>query len=275
MIELPEALTIAGQINKTVRGKKIVAVTVAHTPHKLAWYYGDRTKYADLLAGKTVGEACAYGGLVEVEAGKARVLFGEGVNIRYHRPQESRPAKHQLLIEFGDGSAVSASVQMYGGMGAFPEGGLDNRYYKVAKERTSPFSPKFDKTCFDRIVSAPEVQKLSLKALLATEQRIPGLGNGVLQDILFVAGMHPKKKVLTLAARDLKVLFDALKSTLNAMAEQGGRDIELDLFGRPGGYKTVLSKKTAGKPCPKCGTPIKKESYLGGSIYYCSKCQRL
>jgi formamidopyrimidine-DNA glycosylase len=59
------------------------------------------------------------------------------------------------------------------------------------------------------------------------------------------------------------------------MAAKGGRDTEMDLFGRPGGYKTVLSKMTVNKPCPKCGTPIKKESYLGGSIYYCAKCQVL
>ncbi len=275
MIELPEALTIAGQINETIRGKKIAAVTAAHTPHKLAWYYGDKTKYADLLIGKIIGEASAYGGLVEIKAGKANILLGEGVAIRFHAAGDPRPARHQLLIEFADGSALSASVQMYGGMGAFPEGGLDNRYYKVAKEKRSPFSPKFDAAYFDTIISAPEAQKLSLKALLATEQRIPGLGNGVLQDILFKAGMHPKKKVLTLSAKDRKVLFDAVKSTLAAMAAKGGRDTEIDLFGRPGGYKTVLSKNTVNKPCPKCGTPIKKESYLGGSIYYCAKCQAL
>ncbi len=275
MIELPEALTIAGQIHETIRGKKIAAVTAAHTPHKLAWYYGDKTKYADLLVGKIIGEASAYGGLVEIKAGKAIILLGEGVAIRFHAPGEQRPARHQLLIEFTDGSALSASVQMYGGMGAFGEGGLDNRYYRVAKEKPSPFSPKFDNVYFDKIISAPEVQKLSLKALLATEQRIPGLGNGVLQDILFKAGMHPKKKVLTLSAKDRKVLFAALKATLAAMAAKGGRDTELDLFGRPGGYKTVLSKNAVNKPCPKCGTLIKKESYLGGSIYYCAKCQAL
>ena len=274
MIELPEALAIAGQINKTICGKKIAAATAAHTPHKLAWYYGDRTKYGELLVGKTIGEALAYGGLVEIKAGEANILLGEGVAIRFHPAGEPRPSRHQLLIEFTDGSALSASVQMYGGMGAFPEGGLDNRYYKVAKEKTSPFSPKFDRAYFDKVISALEVQKLSLKALLATEQRIPGLGNGVLQDILFKAGMHPKKKVLTLFAKDRKVLFDAVKGTLQAMAAKGGRDTELDLFGHPGGYKTVLSKNTVNKPCPKCGTLIKKESYLGGSIYYCGSCQR-
>jgi formamidopyrimidine-DNA glycosylase len=164
---------------------------------------------------------------------------------------------------------------MYGGMGAFLDGELDNPYYKVAKEKPSPLSTAFDKVYFDRIVSVPEVQKLSLKALLATEQRIPSLGNGVLQDILFNAKMHPKKKVNALAETDKDALYNSVKATLSAMASQGGRDTELDLFGRPGGYKTILCKNTVNKPCPVCGTIIKKEAYMGGSIYYCEKCQKL
>lgn len=274
MIELPEAWIIAGQINGLLPGKRIAAVTAAHTPHKLAWYYGEPRKYADLLIGQTVGRAASYGGLVEIRAGKSAILLGEGVNIRFHGPDEPRPARHQLLIGFEDGSALSASVQMYGGMGSFLEGTLDNRYYKVAKERPSPLAPAFDRAYFDRITAAPELPKLSLKALLATEQRIPGLGNGVLQDILFKARMHPKRKFGTLSGSDRKTLFDALKKTLAAMAGQGGRDVESDLFGRPGGYKTLLSKNTAGKPCPTCKTLITKESYMGGSVYYCGACQR-
>ncbi|MGA2531411.1 MAG: zinc finger domain-containing protein [Candidatus Aminicenantales bacterium] len=275
MMELPEALTIAGQINKTISGKRISGVTVSHTPHKLAWYYGEPGKYPDLLIGKTIGRADAYGGLVEVKAGNARILFGEGVGVRFHGPQEPRPPKHQLLIEFGDRSALSAAVQMYGGLGSFLAGELDNPYYKVAKEKPSPISSAFNKAYFERIIFAPEVERLSLKALLATEQRIPGLGNGVLQDILFKAGMHPKKKVNALSEKDHRILFDSIKKTLAAMAARGGRDTELDLFGRPGGYKTLLSKNTVNKPCPVCGALIKKESYMGGSVYYCEKCQRL
>jgi formamidopyrimidine-DNA glycosylase len=132
----------------------------------------------------------------------------------------------------------------------------------------------FDTPCFHRLISAQEVQKLSLKAVLATEQRIPGLGNGVLQDILFNAKMHPKKKVSTLTTAERDALFGSVKTTLSAMAVQGGRDTELDLFGRSGGYKTILCRKTAGRPCPVCGTGIKKEAYMGGSVYYCEKCQR-
>ncbi len=274
MMELPETQVMAGKLNKLISGKSIAGVTVAHTPHKLVWYYGLKEGYPRLLVGRTVGKARGLAGFVEIEAGPARILLGEGVNIRFHGPGEPRPDKHQLLFEFKDGAALSVSVQMYGGMGCFRAGELDNKYYKAAEEKPSPLSAGFSKAYFDRLIGDPKVKNFSLKAFLATEQRIPGLGNGVLQDILFEARMHPKKKVGTLSAADIKTLFDSLKSTLKAMAAQGGRDTELDIHGRPGGYKTRLSKNAVNKPCPVCRTVIKKEAYLGGSIYYCPKCQK-
>jgi formamidopyrimidine-DNA glycosylase len=275
MIELPEALNITRQVDEVIHGKRIESVIVEHTPHKFAWYYGEPQKYSELLVGRTIGKANAYGSMVEIKVENAIILFGEGAGIRFHLHNEPRPAKHQLLIEFDDHTALSVVIQMYGGMGAFVEGELDNVYYRVAKEKPSPLSPEFDKVYFNRIISAQEVQKLSLKALLATEQRIPGLGNGILQDILFNAKMHPKKKVNTLTETDKEALFNSVKTTIAAMASQGGRDTESDIFGHSGGYKTILSKNTANKPCPVCKTGIKKEAYMGGSIYYCEKCQEL
>lgn len=225
--------------------------------------------------GRTVQRAEAHGGLVEIRAGGFNILFGDGINMRFHGVGDSRPQKHQLLLEFKDGTALSASVQMYGGVGAFAEGELDNPYYLVAKAKPSPLTDKFDMGHFQSIVSAPDAQKGSLKVLLATEQRIPGLGNGVLQDILLSSGMHPKRKVKTMNAGDIERLFRSVKDTLGKMTEQGGRDTEMDLFGRPGAYRTILSKRTVNKPCPACGTLIKKEAYMGGSIYYCEGCQKI
>ncbi len=273
MIELPEAVNIARQINEIMPGKKILRVTAGQTPHKLAWYYGDKERYQEMLAGKKVGEAAAFGGMVEIRVDGCNILFGEGVGARFLRKGEARPARHQLLIDFEDGSAVSGVIQMYGGLGCFKEGDLDNLYYKAAKENPSPLSAEFDQGYFAGMILNAEVQKLSLKAFLATEQRIPGLGNGVLQDILFQARMHPKKKVSTLQEADREALFKSLKETLADMTAKGGRDTEMDLFGKPGGYKTILSKNTANMPCPACGTLIKKEAYMGGSVYFCEKCQ--
>jgi formamidopyrimidine-DNA glycosylase len=274
MIELPEASTLAAQINKTIRGKKIANVTAAHTPHKLVWYYGDPDEYPSLLVGHSIDKATAFGALVQIKVGDSAILVGDGVNLRFHDKNDHYPNKHQLLVEFEDRTAISASVQMYGGVGCFRQGALDNPYYQAAKEKPSPLSSQFSEKYFSKLISAPEVQKLSAKAFLATEQRIPGIGNVVLQDILFNARAHPKKKINTFSDREKKSLFNSTKAVLLEMSRWGGRDTEKDLFGNPGGYETKLSKKTVGKPCPDCGSAISKENYLGGSIYFCAKCQK-
>lgn len=274
MIELPEAIVIAKQIGKTATGKRIKKVTAAKSPHKFAWYYGDPKEYHDLLVGKAIDTAVSYGGLVEISVSDATLLFGDGVNLRYYVAEEAPPDKHQLWIEFEDGSSLVGSVRMYGGIWAFPDDSFDNKYYKIAKEKIPPLSDAFNRTYFDSLFNE-KTNKLSLKAFLATEQRIPGLGNGVLQDILFDAKMHPKKKVNTLSSKDKEELLDSLKLTLIQMVDGGGRDTETDLYGRLGGYKTLLSRNTVNKPCLVCGTVIKKESYMGGSIYFCPTCQKM
>ncbi len=274
MLELPEAAVLAAQLQDTIAGKRIKSVIAAQSPHKFAWFHGDPRLYHGLLAGKTIGAAASFGGLVEIKADDAVILCGDGVGLRYHGPEEARPAKHQLLIEFEDHSAVSGSVQMYGGLWCFADGAFANPYYKLAKEKPSPLAGEFDRAYFDRLISTPEVRKLSAKAFLATEQRIPGLGNGVLQDILYTAKIHPKKKISAITDSEMDGLFRAVKSTLAEMAAQGGRDTERDLFGRPGGYKAKAGKHTVDTPCPICGGMIRKENYLGGSIYYCDGCQK-
>lgn len=273
MLELPEAITIAKQINDTIIGKKIKSVVAANSPHKFAWYFGDPQSYNLLLEGKTIEEANSYGSLVKIKAGVAVMLFGDGVALRFYDKDEKHPDKHQLLILFDDSTALCASVQMYGGLWCFREGEFDNPYYKIAKEKPSPLTKEFNKNYFINLLSIPDVKKLSAKAFLATEQRIPGLGNGVLQDILYEAKIHPKKKINTFTEENREKLFHSIKSILEQMALNGGRDTEKDLFGQPGGYKTRLSKNTLGSHCSICGEIIGKENYLGGSIYYCCGCQ--
>lgn len=273
MIELPEAAVLAQQIYTTVGAKKIRQVVAAQSPHKFAWYFGDPAGYSSLLDGKTISAATSLGGMVEIQAGDAVLLFSDGVNLRFHRSKADQPLKHQLLIEFEDSSALSATIAMYGGLQCFPRGANDNPYYRVAREKPSPLTESFSTDYFASLFGS-ECEKLSLKAFLATQQRIPGLGNGVLQDILYLARLHPRRKVETLSTAEVEVLFHAIKTTLCDMVAGGGRDTERDLFGNPGGYQTRMSKNTSGKLCTLCGSQIQKQNYLGGSIYFCPGCQK-
>ncbi|MBN1618941.1 endonuclease VIII [Candidatus Dojkabacteria bacterium] len=274
MIEIPEAVVLTKQINNHVKDKKVKKVTAVQNPHKLAWYFKDPQGYPKLLTGKQVTDAYPVSGAVEIALENSKIVFSEGVNIRYIEDTKDLPQKHQLLLEFDDGTFFAAWVQMYGAIACFNGNEYDNKYYLLAKSKPSPLSSDFTEDYWKSLFTQ-KTEKLSAKAFLATEQRIPGLGNGVLQDILFNAGIYPKRKMNTLSEQELTNLYSTVKSTLNEMVENNGRDTEKDLFGNPGNYKTRMSAKTAGNPCPKCKSTIKKMAYMGGSVYFCEKCQPL
>jgi formamidopyrimidine-DNA glycosylase len=176
-----------------------------------------------------------------------------------------------LLVRFDDESSIVFTVAMYGGIWAYC-GALDNPYHRGSLNSLSPLDDTFDESFFDKLLGN-EAKDFSAKAFLATEQRIPGLGNGVLQDILFNAAIHPKQKKSTFTDTQRANLFRSIKSTLHEMTINRGRDTEKDFMGNSGGYKTMLSKNTVGKPCTRCGNTIVKEAYLGGAVYFCPGCQ--
>ncbi len=276
VIEIPEALTHAKQINQHLISKVVRSTFAAHSPHKFTWYHGDPMEYPAKLNGNEVLSARGVGMFVEITLSESILLFNDGVNLRLHPNAGPIPARHQLLLTFEDETSLSTSVAMYGGVVCWERtSSYDNIYYETALRKPSPLSNAFDETYFSELLAPDAVRKLPLKAALATEQRIPGLGNGCLQDILWVAQLHPRRKLNTLTDGGIYRLFVSIKETLKAMTEAGGRSTEKDLLGQPGGYQVVLHAGTKGTPCPRCGTEIVEETFLGGSIYTCPECQRV
>jgi len=273
MIEIPESTVISRQAETILSGKRITDVIKASSPHKFAWYHGDPELYKDLLVGHEIESVKGHGAYVDIICdGDVKISIGDGTNLKYYPAIEKHPVKHQLLIVFDDNSFLVFTVAMYGAICAY-KGEFDNFYHRNSLQSISPLDKAFDKAFFDNIFKSVK-KDMSIKALLATEQRIPGLGNGVLQDILFKAGIHPKRKISTLSDLQKEDLFHCLKVTLQNMTDKGGRDTEKDFYGNWGKYKSLLSKNTYKDPCPNCGGGIVKEAYMGGSVYYCPVCQK-
>ena len=273
MIEIPESTTISRQATDVLKDKIVADVINATSPHRFAWFNGDATKYPELLIGKAIESVNGYGSFIDIRFNEdTHLAIGDGTHMKYYTATEKCPTKFQLLIAFEDDTYLVFTVAMYGAIYAF-KGKFDNIYYRGGMEKTSPMEDRFDFPFFESMIAGIE-KDISVKALLATEQRIPGLGNGVLQDILYNARIHPKRRISTLSAEDKKRLFHAVKGTLADMIEKGVRDTEKDFYGIPGKYITRLSKNTYTKPCSQCGSRIIKEAYLGGSIYYCPCCQQ-
>lgn len=275
MIELPEVYVLAEQIEQTILGKTICSVVANAHPHGFATYSGDPASYSELLCGKKITSSRADLGTYDIWDSNVEIvcedrLLAISTPIKYHKPGEKLPLEHQLLIGFDDDSYISCTVQMWGSMLCTP---YEKDHLPIRRhQKPNPFMDDFDKAYFSSLMDGLK-PSMSVKAFLATEKRIPGLGNGVLQDILFNAGIHPKRKLQTLTSDDREKLYQSVKSTLLSMRIKGGRDTERDLFGCKGGYKTILSANTLKYPCPVCCSELVRESFLGGNVYYCPTCQ--
>lgn len=273
MLELPESYTISKQIEQALSGKIISYIELMHTPHKFAFFHGEKDKFSDWLEGQRIVGAAYHGGMVEVDTEDYMIVFADGAYPKYYEDKKKFPKNHQLAIYFDDETAVFVSIQMYGFISIYPKGECTEEYYISSSSKPSPLENEFTFDYFKSLYSA-NGKKMSAKAFLATEQRIPGLGNGVLQDILWDAAIDPRFDMTDATQEDLRSLYTSVRKLLKEMCELGGRDTEKDLFGNKGRYITQLSKNSLNEPCMKCGYEIHKVSYMGGTIYFCEHCQR-
>lgn len=272
MLEYPEVIAFSKQFNETIAGRRIRAVLPPSKPHKFCWFAGDPAGYDARMRGAVLKSAKGFGSQLDfcLDNGLA-LCVSDGVNMRF-LPRADLAGAYQLLITFEDDTALVFTVAMYGGI-VLHDDAYDNPYYQKSKAAVPPFCEAFEP--YFRSLFQTSKPSLSAKAFLATEQRFPGIGNGVLQDILLNAGVHPKRKIGTLTPDDQSRLLKAIVTTLREMTERGGRDTEKDFYGQSGGYVTMLSKNTLAFPCARCGGPVAKEAYLGGAVYYCGRCQPL
>lgn len=273
MIELPESYTIAKQIEQVLSGKIISYIELMHTPHKFAFFHGEKSYFSGWLEGQVIVGATFHGGMVEVDTEDYMIVFADGAYPKYYEEKKKFPKNHQLAIHFDDETAVFVSIQMYGYIGVYPKGECTEGYYLSSSSKPNPLEDEFTFTYFKSLYP-DHGKKMTAKSFLATQQRIPGLGNGVLQDILWDASIDPRYDMSEATEEDMHALYTSIRKLLKEMCELGGRDTEKDLLGNKGRYITQLSKNALNQPCMKCGYEIHKANYMGGTVYFCEHCQK-
>jgi formamidopyrimidine-DNA glycosylase len=276
MIELPEAAALARQMQRELSGRCIAEAVVGMTPHKFAWYSRPSAEYAGILCGKTVGDTSSRGAIIMIrlEPGWVLCLAELGGRVLYHPAGAKLPDRHQILLRFEDGGAITVTIQMWGALQLYTAAELAQKPHLTRQEKIPPLSDDFTFDYFQALLADPiERERKSAKYFMISKPGLLGVGNGCLHDILFRAKIHPKHLIKDFTPAQAHALYDATRETLRLMVEGGGRDIEKDLYGNPGKYACILHAKSAGEACPVCATPIEKTAYLGGAAYFCPRCQ--
>lgn len=276
MIEFPEAFIIAHQITAELKGKRIESAMRGNVSHKFAFYSRTAEEYAAILKGKTIGEAHVNGSLIvtAVEPDYVIVLGGGGERILLHTNALSIPKKHHLLLNFEDGTHFSVTVQGWGSALLLTQAELlKHPFYNTAS--IPPLSEAFKYENFNGLVGSLEPEDpRSIKYFMISKPGVLGVGNGYLQDMLFKAKIHPRRRTAQISDAEKRALYGAIRDTLQKAIDLNGRDTERDLHDQPGKYMRIMDNRNVGKPCPVCRAPIEKASFLGGAVYFCPSCQK-
>jgi formamidopyrimidine-DNA glycosylase len=275
MFELPEFITLAQQINDTIKGMEILRGQLGNTPHKFVWYNRSPEDFERLIVGKKIGHTSAKGKWLFIPLDPGYVLVaGEcGGKFLYHPADSKLPKKYHLYLTFSDGSFLTATTQMWGAYELYGTGQEQHREY-IKDMRVTPVEDGFTWNYFQELLTElADGKKRSAKSLLTQDQLIPGLGNAIAQDILFRARLHPRHPINELDSQQSKALYEAIVSTVQAVISQGGRYDEFDLFNQRGGYVRLMDRQALERPCPGCGGQVEKIAYMGGACYLCPVCQ--
>ena len=272
MLEIPEATTIARQLIVEVSGRSVTRALAGRVPHGYVFWSRSPADYGRILPGLPIDDAVAYGGIVEIQLDNWRLAFSEGARLRWIPPGSPLPQRDQLQLELDDGSALVCTVDVAAVISLTQEGRNDDPRYLAALAAVSPLTDAFTVEHLSRLMAAVP-GRLSVMELLTMQQRIPGFGSGCLSDVAFLAEIHPRRRIDTLTPGELPELHRLLVETVRQMTASGGRDTQFDLYGNPGGYRTLLSAKTHATPCPRCGVVITRKVFHGETVYACPGCQ--
>ena len=111
-----------------------------------------------------------------------------------------------------------------------------------------------------------ERKRGGIKAALMDQTFLAGLGNILVDEVLWQARIHPRRRVESLGRRERAGLYRTMERILRESVER------FDYVPRK---RTWLShvRGRAGAACPRCGTPLDRSVVAGRTTYTCPRCQ--
>ncbi len=117
-----------------------------------------------------------------------------------------------------------------------------------------------------------------VKRVLLDQQVLSGVGNIYADEALWQSKLHYDQPANTISGPSFETLMASVKQILEAAVEQGGTSFDeqyKNVNGESGYFDVSLNAYgMTDIPCPRCGTPIRRESWMNRGSHFCPKCQK-
>ena len=291
MPELPEVEVVRRGLAEHVVGRRLADVSLRGTRVARRHPPGPRD-LEDRLRGRLVRSAERRGKylwlVVEDEGGDADALIlhlGMSGQLLVEEP-DAPPEKHlHATFDLAGPSGEPArqlrfvDQRTFGGL-AWSElvagGRASGIPESIAHIAPDPLEPAYDQAA---VVRRAKARHVAVKRALLDQGLVSGIGNIYADEALWAARIHGRRLGSRLTLTRIVELLDAVREVMSRALDAGGTSFDaqyVNVNGQAGYFAHSLNAYgQQGKPCPRCGTSIVRESFMNRGSHFCPRCQRL
>ncbi len=263
--ELPEVESVRRQLAPLLVGRHIQGVTAS---------VQQRFIEVEAAAGHTVQSLRRRGKylLAELDGGLELVMHLGMTGAFRFRGEDWEPDAYVRATFVLDGGVLDfRDVRRFGTL-AVVEAGEYGLLATLAALGPEPLSDDFDAATFTRVLQRT---RMPVKPWLLTQRPVAGVGNIYADEALWRARINPAARRVGPARAG--ALWTAIRAVLAEAIEREGttfRDYQM-VNGESGrNAEFLVAYGQQGRPCPRCGTPMRKIVLGGRGTTYCPRCQR-
>ena len=269
MPELPEVEVTRRGLARRIAGRAISGVVVREP--RLRWPVEPGVRS---LAGRTVRSIRRRGKYLLLDCGDGHLILHLGMSGSLRlQPAGTAANKHDHIdLLFGDTMLRLRDPRRFGAVLWTAQPPEAHRL--LAHLGVEPLSRALDGA---RLHALARDRRVAIKPLLMDSRTIAGVGNIYANESLFRAGIRPTARASRLSRERCARLARAIKDTLRAAIRAGGSSLRdfVASDGNPGTFQQrYWVYERAGRPCRRCGEPIRRVVQGQRSSYFCPGCQR-
>jgi formamidopyrimidine-DNA glycosylase len=283
MPELPEVEVVRRGLEQWVAGRTVATVEVHH-PRAVRRHLEGVGHFVETLTGATFAAAHRRGKYLWLPltaadgapSGRALVAhLGMSGQLLVEKPSAPDETHLRARFTFTDGGRELRFVDQrtFGGL-AVEESARNGMPDRLAHIAIDPLDESFDEAGF---TAALRRRRTEVKRALLDQTLIGGVGNIYADESLWRARLHGSRPTDKLTRAQVADLLDGVRSVLGEALAQGGTSFDslyVDVNGQSGYFSRFLAVYgQADRPCPRCGTPIRRESFMNRSSFSCPSCQ--
>ena len=297
MPELPEVETVRSGLASSILGFTIADVKILDA-RSLKKNAGGPKSFVREATGAKLNQVVRRGKFFWFPISRERALVGHlGMSgqILVRKPGEAEDKCTRVIFSVSKGRSSKEirfiDQRLFGGLyfddlvptsdghpaGFSPESAVDalipGSAAHIARDLLDPF---FDaKTVIDKLLT----RKTGIKNVLLDQNLLSGIGNIYADEALWLAKLHYNTPAESLSKKKAFELIEITQDVLRKAVAEGGTSFDeqyKNVNGESGYFAVSLNAYgQTDEPCPRCGTPIRRDAWSNRGSHFCPRCQKL